>query len=477
MLSWLSWTAIYYISEWAVRLVMTPVVTSRRSPNSAMAWLLVIFFLPWPGLVLYLLIGENRLPQRRIAAHKRLGKELLLIRERFRNHPNIEHPRLGPEQEPVVALAERLGSMPILGGNDIELLAETEDVIDRLISDIDAAQHNVHLLFYIYADDETGRRVARALYRAVERGVPCRVLVDAVGSRPLFKTLASEMRQNGVQLCASLPVSIFRRRAARLDLRNHRKLAVIDGAVAYAGSQNIVDASYGHKDLAWHDMMVRLTGPLALELQAVFVSDWYFDTSELLDGDDVFVEPRRTGAIAAQTLPSGPNYPVENYQRLVVAALHAAHSRVIITTPYFVPDEALFQAVQVAVMRGVRVDLILPRRSDQILVGAASRAYYDDMLRAGVHVYLYTDGLLHSKIITIDDGISLIGSSNFDIRSFALNFELNLLLYGPDVTSLLREQQERYVQRSVQLTLEEWAKQGVIRRVCQNMVRLLSPLL
>jgi len=476
MHDWGDWSLVYYLLEWVIRIVMLVVVTNRRH-GSPMAWLLVIFFFPVPGLALYLLIGENRLPRRRAGRHARLLDELGAIHRRLQGHPAVVRPAMPPDQEPLVTLAERLGSMPIVGGNEIALMTETDEVIDRLVADIDAACRHVHLLYYIFARDETGRKIADALARAVARGVPCRVLVDAVGSRPMIKRLAPRMIDEGVDLRVALPVNLFRRRFARLDLRNHRKLAVIDGRIGYAGSQNIVDADYGHKDLAWHDMSVRLVGPAVLELQAVFVGDWYFETDEILISDEVFPDPPMRGSVAVQTLPSGPDYPTENYQRMVVAALHAARRQVIITSPYFIPDEAFLQALEVAVLRGVDVEIILPRRCDQVLVGAASRAYYDDLLRLGVKLHLYDDGLLHAKTMSVDDSLALIGSSNFDIRSFELNFEISLLFYGPDVTSSLRQRQNDYLARSRLLGKEEWSQRSRLARMTGNIAKLLGPLL
>ncbi len=477
MLSWPVLTAAYYLSEWAIRIVMLAVVTRRHGPSTAMAWLLVIFFFPWPGLVLYLLVGTNRLPRRRIEQKMEALERLREVGRRYEGHPSLEHPELGEEMETTVRLAERLGSMPILGGNAAELIDCTEAFIDRLAADIDAAARHVHLLFYIYADDATGRRVADALQRAAARGVACRLLVDAVGSRTMLKTLAPRMRQAGVRVEAALPVGVFRRQAARIDLRNHRKVAVVDGLAAYTGSQNIVDASYGHKDLAWRDLMLRLTGPIVLELQAVFALDWFSETGEHLDAEAAFPEPPRAGAIAVQTLPSGPTYQTENYQRITVAALYAARERATITTPYFVPDQPFLQAMQVAVMSGATVELIVPRRSDQVLVGLASRAYYEDVLSAGVKLHLYDGGLLHAKTMCIDGKLALIGSSNFDIRSFALNFEVNMLLYGPEMAGRLLRQQEQYMADSELLTREVWNRRPTRVQLAQNVAKLLSPLL
>jgi cardiolipin synthase len=319
--------------------------------------------------------------------------------------------------------------------------------------------------------------VADALARAAARGVHCRLLVDAVGSKRMLRRLAPELRRKGVRVHAMLPVHLLRWAVARLDLRNHRKLVIIDGRIAYAGSQNVVDEDYGRRNMVWHDIMVRVTGPVVHSLQAVFLADFYAARDEVVEDESVFPTLDTPGDTVLQALPSGPNYPTESYQRMVVAAIHAAKRGIIITTPYFVPDEATLQALQTAVLRGVAVDVIMPRRSDQVLVGAASRAYYEPLLEAGVRVHLYDRGLLHAKTISFDDAIAFIGSSNFDIRSFALNFELNLALYGPEATRALREKQLRYLNDASQLDLEVWRERAWFREMTQRLAALLSPLL
>ncbi|MEZ6047645.1 MAG: cardiolipin synthase [Planctomycetaceae bacterium] len=417
-----NWSLIYLLSEWIIRIIMIPVVTHRRKPNSAMAWLLIIFFQPWFGFLIYVLIGENRLPQRRIRQHDRLLAKLETLSQRFQKHPQVIPPDYNKELQTAIDLAERLGYMPTMGGNAVELIDKTDTTIERIVADIDRAKHHVHLLFYIYRDDATGRKVTEALKRAVARGVTCRLLIDAVGSSVFLKHNSQEMLEAGIELHPALPVRFFRRKAARIDLRNHRKIVVIDGTISYTGSQNIVDADYGLKKIAWHDLMVRLEGPVTIELQALFLTDWYFETNEILEEPHIFPEPVAPGDVPIQTLPSGPNYPTENYQRMVLAMIHAAQKQVTITTPYFIPDEALLQAIQVAVLRGVEVTLILPEQSDQLIVGTAAKGYYSVLLEMGAHIFLYQPGLLHSKTISIDSSISMIGSSNFDIRSFHAKF-------------------------------------------------------
>ena len=484
MMDWLydNWLWLFYISEWIIRLAMLPVVTRKRQPISAMAWLLAIFLVPWLGLLLYALLGQYRLPRKRTKRHARLYRELGYLGESLAkvSSPLSADARdaLDPAARTAVHLAETLGDMPLLAGNDVELISDSAALISRLVADIDAAEHHVHLLYYIFENDQAGGRVLDALTRAVQRGVICRVLVDAVGSKLLLrKKQARAIEAAGIHLHHALPVGLFRRQFARVDLRNHRKVAIIDGSVGYAGSQNLIRPSYGTKGFIWRDLSVRLTGPIVLELQVVFVTDWSFETGEMLDEIQWFPHPALTGDVPIQALPSGPSYPTENYQRLVVDSLYGARQRVTITTPYLVPDEPFLQACQTAVLRGVTVEIILPRRSDKTIINAVSQAYAGQLCEMGVRIHLYEQGLLHAKTMAVDEGIAFIGSSNFDIRSFALDFEINLLCFGSDVTEMLRAQQQAYIADSTELTLKAWHNRPKHTRLIQNISKLFSPLL
>jgi cardiolipin synthase len=318
--------------------------------------------------------------------------------------------------------------------------------------------------------------VADALARAAKRGVDCRVLADSVGSHTWFRNRSDYLSDRGVRMQAALPVGVLRRRASRLDLRNHRKIVVIDGQTAWTGSQNILNPVQdgGRK---FCDMMVRLQGPIVLEIQHVFRGDWYFETNELLEANDLYSAPEECGDVCVQALPSGPNYPIESYQRLVVDTLHGARKRAIMTAPYFVPDEALLQAMQVAALRGVEMTLIVPLTSDHLLVDAAGHAYFDFLLSAGVNIYQHTAGLLHAKALTVDDSLALVGSANFDIRSFALNFELNMIFYGGSMARDVRELQETYIAGSEHITPESWSRRSTLRKAGQNIAKLFSPIL
>jgi len=474
-----TWISLNYASEWFIRLTMLVVVPFRRSPMAAKGWLLLIFFFPWPGLIVYWLIGSPKAPIWRQKKLLLLRPDLLRLARRLREGPNVIQPQLGTHLDQAVTLARNLGHLPILGGNSAELLSDYYGIIDRLIADIDAAKDHVHLLFYIFEDDTTGQRVIDALAGAARRGVHCRVMMDALGTgRWTVRRLLKKFAAVGVAAYPALPIGLLR---GRFDLRNHRKIAVIDGRIGYTGSQNIVNSDF-KKGLTYEEMMVRVTGSIVLMLQWIFIIDWYLESDQVLDGVDVFPEPELTGNVPLQLLPSGPGYvtennPTENNQRMFLAMVHGARERVVITTPYFVPDEALLQALQTAVLRGVEVHLVVCKKADQVLVSLAQRSYYEELLEARVRIHLYEARFLHAKHISIDGDLCLIGSSNMDIRSFQLNAEISLLLYDAKLTSLLHAEQERYFAGSELLTLEVWRSRARIRRLLENLARLFSPLL
>jgi cardiolipin synthase len=318
--------------------------------------------------------------------------------------------------------------------------------------------------------------VIAALDRASRRGVCCRVLVDSVGSRSALSGLIPRLRASGVAVRELLPVGLLRWNSARLDLRNHRKIAVIDGRVAYTGSQNLVAAGF-KEGITYEELMVRVTGPAVWELQYIFAADWFLETGEVLDCDQVFPDPVVAGPIPVQSLPSGPDFPTQNNQRLIVALIHGASKRVVITTPYFIPDEPLLQAMQTAVLRGVDTHLVLSATADQVLVSLAQQSYYEELLEAGVKIHLYRKNFLHAKHLSVDDDIALIGTSNMDIRSFVLNAELVLVIYDTGVTGRLRAEQDRCFSHCSLLTLEQWSRNSFPRKLAQHLARLFSPLL
>jgi cardiolipin synthase A/B len=470
------WGTCYVASEWIIRLVMLIVVPFRRSPDAAKGWLLAIFFMPWPALFLYWFIGRPTMPAWRAARFARIPEVLDAVRQRLAALPQMADPPLSPALQQAATLVSNLGHLSPRGGNAVHLLPDYEPAVQQLVSDIDEAQHHVHLLYYIFADDSTGQKIIDALARAVKRGVTCRVLADALGTRRWRKSLDRKLSAAKVEVRYILPVYWLRRGSARADLRNHRKIAVIDGRVGFTGSQNIVAPDF-KPGIMYQELVLRVTGPVVLQLQVVFIADWFLETEQILDSLEVFPPPCAPGNSVAQLLPSGPDFPTMNVQLLIVALIHAARERVFITTPYFIPDEALLQALHTAVLRGVEVHLLVSRVADQFLVSRAQCSYYTELLQKGVHIHLFHEKLLHAKHMSIDGAVALIGSSNMDIRSFVLNAEVTLAIYDVNVVAELRKEQERTLERSEALLLEKWGNRPLGQKVIQNMARLVSPLL
>jgi Phosphatidylserine/phosphatidylglycerophosphate/cardiolipin synthases and related enzymes len=472
----LSWGTIYFASEWIIRLVMLIVVPFRRSPEAAKGWLLFVFFLPWPALLLYHVIGRPNYPRWRRERFARLPAAFAQVTARIGALSACQEPELPGNLQQAATLIQNLGRFPTMDGNDIALLSSYDGSIARLVADIDDATNHVHLLYYIFADDRTGWSVIDALARATERGVTCRVLIDALGSRAWAPRVVAALTERGIAVHLVLPVGLLRRKSARADLRNHRKIAVIDGRIGYVGSQNIVDADF-KPGIVNQELVVRVTGPVVQELQGVFVADWFMETQQVLETPELFPELPRTGHAVAQVLPSGPDYPEASVGRLIEALVHGARRRVVITTPYFIPSEALLNALGTATLRGVEVHLVLSKPVDQILVSLAQRSYYSQLLAAGVRIHLYRDKLLHAKHLSVDRRVSLIGSSNVDMRSFVLNSEVSLIVFDRDVNAELRAEQERYFAASEELSLETWRTRPLTSKVIENIARLVSPLL
>jgi cardiolipin synthase A/B len=477
-MSFLFW---FNLIEWTICLVMIPVIISRRMmPTATMAWLAIVFFMPTVGLIAYVLVGSEVLGRRRRRLHRRviLHQRANMPLKKQQDDPVSREMR--EHQHPMVIQTECLFGMPVSDGNAVELLTTYESFINLLLDDIAKARDHVHLLFYIFEPDETGQRVADALIAAQKRGLSCRVIADAAGSMNLFARggLAQTMRDAGVRVIDALPVSPLRRRFERLDLRNHRKLVVIDGRIGYTGSHNIINREYpaGEK-LDLTDLSARFTGHVVAQLQIIFIEDWIFETEGNLTGDSLFPALEPQGNVRVQTVPSGPNEESETFRRVLLAAVNSARRRLIITTPYLALDEATLLAISMAAYRGVSVEIITTERSDYAIVSAAGRSFIDRLLEYDVRVYLFQPGLLHTKALSIDDSYAILGSANLDMRSFNLNFELNAILYGEEITARLREIQERYMADSTEIDVAQWRARPRWRRLLDDTAALLSPIL
>ncbi|MEJ2522569.1 MAG: cardiolipin synthase [Gammaproteobacteria bacterium] len=458
-------------------------VLSRRLPvGTTLAWLLLAFTLPAAGVALYLFIGENRLGQRRGEQWKHIHELYQDWQRRLVERSVVDWEVLHPRARPLARLGQSISGFPALPGHEVKLLSSWDAFIDALVADIEGAVSSCHLEFYIW--DSPGRvgEIYSALARAAARGVTCRVLVDAVGSKPfLASPEAAGLRKVGVRVVAALPVGLLRMLLVRMDLRNHRKLAVIDGRVGYAGSANLADPKHFKREAGvgpWVDAMIRFRGPAVEVLNGTFLQDWELETREgmtVLETADIrTVEP--AGTAVAQVLPSGPGLQRENLHEMLVALLYAAERELILTTPYFVPDERMLRALESAARRGVAVTLMVPERLDSILVRFAGASAYELLMEAGMRIFRYRPGLLHTKLVTVDGRIATVGSMNLDMRSLWLNFELSVVLYDQSSVAEIRALQQAYLADSTELDLASWRQRPRRHRVGEGVLRLFGPL-
>ncbi|QJU52326.1 cardiolipin synthase [Herbiconiux sp. KACC 21604] len=467
-----------------IRIIAVIIVPRNRRPSTGIAWLMAIFVLPYVGFLLFLLIGSYKLPKGRRDKQYAINEFIIETTEGIERVSDDDP--WPPWFKNVVELNRTLGAMPLVGGNQASLVGDYDASIRLMTDEIDKAHRYVHAEFYILSYDETTKPFFEALAAAVKRGVTVRVLLDHIASvrAPGYKKTVKLLNQMGVKWHFMLPVQPLKGKWQRPDLRNHRKILVIDGDVAFMGSQNVVDRSYNKKGnirrgLKWQDLMTRLEGPIVAGINAIFITDWYSESNELLlretraiTDDIIDDEP---DALDMQVVPSGPGFEGENNLRLFLALLYAAQERIIITSPYFVPDDAMLYAITTATQRGVDVHLFVSEIGDQALVYHAQRSYYEVLLRAGVRIFMYqAPYILHSKHFTIDDEVAVIGSSNMDMRSFSLNMEVSLMVRGRSFVDEMREVEAGYREVSRELTLEEWRKQPLRSTILDNLARLTS---
>jgi cardiolipin synthase len=380
--------------------------------------------------------------------------------------------------------AEKVLGFPTSIGNRIELLHGCDAIFDALVDEIDRARSKIHMSFYIWHEGGRSDDVVDALIRAAGRGVECKALADAMGSKTFLAGRQVErLREAGVDLVAALPTGPLRTLFVRADLRNHRKIVEIDDQVAFTGSQNLVDPRFFKQESGvgqWVDAMVRISGPCASSLGGVFELDWVVETGRHFEPPGYSTAetvPSSSPGAAIQVIPSGPDLHPEAIHQLLLTAIYGARKELVMTTPYFVPEESMITALISAALRGVDVTLIVPANNDSVMVRYASAAHYDDLISAGVRIALFNGGLLHTKSLAIDGETSIFGSVNLDIRSLWLNFEISLFVYDPGFTARLRSLQDSYIADSDQLELHTWRQRSPWRRFIENAVRLVGPLL
>lgn len=489
-------STLLLLADLVIRIGLSIRVIMRKRPYGvSLAWLVVILLVPFFGGGCYLLFGENRIPERRIerarTSYRYYQHWLTTLRQRAPVMWSAE----ARECTPLHRQAETLVGLPAMSGNRLTLLTTPDEIISAILDEIERAVSTCHLQFYIWEHGGRIERVVEALINAAARGVTCRILLDSIGSRDfLGSATARRMRQSGIKIRESLPAGLVKALFSRIDIRNHRKIVVVDGSVAFTGSMNMVDPDVFKAEAGvgnWIDVMVKVEGPVVETLAGTFISDWYLDDEEedefeheslqkdidkVRQKGDIHPLPP-AGACPVQLVPSGPGFVPETIHSLLLTTIYAAREELILTSPYFIPDEPLLIALKAAAQRGVAVTLVVPEKNDSVLVHYASRARFEELADSGVRVMLFRGGLLHAKTITVDGTFSLFGSVNLDMRSFWLNFEATLFIYCSEFTERLLRVQQSYLSQSIALDRPLFAQRGRLEKLKENTCLLVSPLL
>lgn len=470
----MSWWTIATIAEiaWVVSMALG-IVLERRSPVATIAWIVVLAWLPLLGIAIYFFFGPRRLKRRQL--RRAAGAKLL------------EHAVSSLTEDGVDAIARaqlarlvvRSGEAPPLRARSVELYVDGKDTYAALGAAIDAAQHHVHLEYYIYEPGAAGIALRDRLVACAQRGVEVRLLVDWLGSHGLRSSFFAPLIAAGGQLAWFNPVA-GRRFAPRLtNFRSHRKIVVVDGIIGFTGGMNVSDRHSSATDPKyWRDTHMRVEGSAVRALARIFLEDWYFAT-ELPPptGERYLVPTSREGDHLVQFVASGPDQSAFAIQKLYFGAITTARERVWLTTPYFVPDEAISQALVSAALRGVDVRLIVPEHGDSAIVDLAARSYFPDLLRVGVQVLEYTPRFVHAKTCVVDGDLAIVGSANLDNRSFQLNFEVVAAVYGEETNRALAAAFERDLESTSPVKNKALRRESFPRRSAEAFARLLSPML
>lgn len=479
----ISWLTIF--GYWLlIASVTLRILMKRRAVPSAMAWLLIIYILPLVGIIAYLSFGELHLGKRRAERAKAMWPSTAHWLADLKSCKSIFAMGNSEVATPLFQLCERRQGIAGVKGNQLQLLTTSDDTLKALIRDIELARSNIEMVFYIWQPGGLADQVAESLMAAARRGVHCRLLLDSAGSVTFFRSpYPAMMRNAGVEVVEALKVNLMRVFLRRMDLRQHRKVVLIDNFIAYTGSMNLVDPRFFKQDAGvgqWIDVMARMEGPVATTMGIIFSCDWEVETGKrILPPEPEYhsLPFEEESGHTIQVIASGPGFPDELIHQALLTSVYSAREQLIMTTPYFVPSDDLLHAICTAAQRGVDVSIIVPKKNDSMMVGWASRSFFTELLEAGVKIYQFEGGLLHTKSVLVDGQLSLVGTVNLDMRSLWLNFEITLVIdddgFGADLACV----QDDYIARSTLLDHADWLKRPLWQRVVERLFYFFSPLL
>jgi len=477
------WIAyLVYLADLAIRIGLSLRILMRnKSVGVTFAWMTIVLAVPFLGALLYLLIGEHRLGERRLGRARKVIEQSKLWRNNLCERASRETVAIPDSYKPLDLQARKIIGYPSLPGNRLELLHDYQSIFRSLINDIKTAQVSCSLEFYIWAAGGLADELLEVVIEAHDRGVQIRVLLDGVGSKSFLRGKpAGRLRKAGIKVTEALHVNPAKMLFQRADIRNHRKIAVIDNRIAYTGSQNLVDPRFFKQEAGvgeWVDLMIRVEGPAVSVLNNVVAMDWSVEAREAYKFPTSTISMQAVGDLPVQVVPSGPVFREGAIHELIMSVIYKAQHELIITTPYFAPDEALTEALVAAANRGVAVTLVIPAQVDSLMVRFATPALLDSLIAAGIQVAQFDQGLLHTKSITVDGEFCIVGSVNLDMRSLWLNFEISLFVYDTGFTQQVRELQTSYIAQSNYIDREHFSQRTYPQRLATNIMRLFAPVL
>jgi cardiolipin synthase len=477
---WQHLTAFALLDTLLILVVIPVVLIKKRDPTTAVAWCLVVLLVPMLGSLLFWGFGFNYL-QRRVkrksSQRQSLGAEHPPARREAKRGAGADKQASGPAL-PLADVALAVNAFPVSPGNAVRLYNDTRDAYEELLGAVASARHHVHLEFFIFRSDDAGRRLVALLTEKARAGVQVRLLYDSAGTLWLARSMIEPLIRAGGLIRDFLPINPLRS-WIRINLRNHRKIVVVDGAVAFTGGMNIGDEYLGRSKRFgyWRDTFLRVEGPAVAGLQRIFMEDWHFAAQELLEGESYFPPLPVRGEDVIQVVDSGPDQEVNSIRELYFAAILSARKRLWIASPYFVPDAGILDALRLARLRGADVRLLCLERPDHYLSFYAGRYYWSDLLAMGGRVYQYTRGMMHSKIVLVDDRWAMVGSANLDNRSLHLNCEVGCVLYSSRLIGAVEAIFQGDLREAVPLDPEAFAKRALLVRVVENACRLFAPVL
>ncbi len=451
-----------------------------KDPSRTLAWLLILAIAPSVGFFFYLFLGNDIRKRIRTKNKKHLNyeyvKKAAVLQQSIMSHVDFVKATESRVDDKLISLLLRNSSSPFSVNNEVKVLKNGEETFNSIIQALEDAQETIHLEYFIIRDDRIGRRIRDILIKKAEEGVTVRIIYDSVGCWQLTDDFFAPMKAVGIKSHPFLPV-LSPLLSRELNYRNHRKIIVVDGQVGFLGGLNIGVEYLGEKSLGfWRDTHMRLKGDSVYSLQNIFLNDWYFVSKEELSGDYYFPETASYGDKVVQVTSSGPDSDWFTIHQAYFTMITTAEKRVWLATPYLVPDKSLHMALKTAALSGLDVKILIPNKPDHFFVYWASRDNVEELLEAGVKIFTYEEGFIHSKILLVDDVCASVGTANFDIRSLEINYEVNAFVYDHDIVEQLAQDFRMDLDYSKEIILEEHLMRPFWERFLEAMARLVSPL-